>query len=186
MEMLLEKAKANISHIPVGLVSCGPRYGMLKFLPLASGNFLTSFQTIISTALPVIAAQFNASESGYSWIASSYLLANAACIPLWGKLSDIWGRKNIILLANVAFLVGSLICALAKNMAMIVAGRAVQGVGGGGIIILANISVTDMFSVRYANPAIHILNITNLNTEIDLCTTVCLVRLGLLQVHWDQ
>ncbi|KAJ5766886.1 uncharacterized protein N7511_004502 [Penicillium nucicola] len=104
--------------------------------------------TIISTALPVIASQFNASESGYSWIASSYLLANAACIPLWGKLSDIWGRKNIILLANVAFLVGSLICALAKNMAMIVAGRAVQGVGGGGIIILANISVTDMFSVR--------------------------------------
>lgn len=52
-------------------------------------------------------------------------------------------------MANVAFLVGSLICALAKNMAMILAGRAIQGVGGGGIIILANISVSDLFSMRY-------------------------------------
>ena len=112
---------------------------------------LTHFlrQTIISTALPTIAAGFDASESGYSWIASSYLLANAACIPLWGKISDIWGRKPIILLANVFFLVGSLICALANNMAMIIAGRAIQGVGGGGIIILANISVSDLFSMRY-------------------------------------
>jgi MFS family permease len=140
-------------------------------------------QTIISTALPVIASQFHASESGYSWIASSYLLANAACIPLWGKLSDIWGRKNIILLANVAFLVGSLICALAKNMAMIVAGRAVQGVGGGGIIILANISVTDLFSVRYENPIVCVLNATDFNPEIVPCTTVSLERLGPLQVH---
>lgn len=111
--------------------------------------FLTSIlQTIISTALPTIAAQFGASQSGFSWIASSYLLANAACIPLWGKISDIWGRKHIIVMANVAFLVGSLICALANNMAMILAGRAIQGVGGGGIIILANISVSDLFSMR--------------------------------------
>jgi Arabinose efflux permease len=104
--------------------------------------------TIISTALPTIASTFGASESGYSWIASSYLLANAACIPLWGKISDIWGRKYIILLANIIFLVGSLICALAHNMAMIICGRAIQGVGGGGIIILANISVSDLFSMR--------------------------------------
>ncbi|CAG8030457.1 unnamed protein product [Penicillium nalgiovense] len=104
--------------------------------------------TIISTALPTIAAQFGASESGFSWIASSYLLANAACIPLWGKISDIWGRKSIIVLANVVFLVGSLICALAHNMTTIIAGRAVQGVGGGGILILANISVSDLFSLR--------------------------------------
>lgn len=54
-------------------------------------------------------------------------------------------------MANVAFLVGSLICALAKNMAMILAGRAIQGVGGGGIIILANISVSDLFSMRYGD-----------------------------------
>jgi MFS family permease len=95
-----------------------------------------------------MAAHFGASQSGYSWMASSYLLANAACIPLWGKVSDIWGRKPILLLANFIFLVGSLISALAINLTMILVGRAIQGVGGGGIIILANICVTDMFSMR--------------------------------------
>ncbi|KAJ8164222.1 hypothetical protein LV162_003542 [Aspergillus fumigatus] len=104
--------------------------------------------TIVSTALPTMAAQFHASESGYSWMASSYLLANAACITLWGKISDIWGRKPILLMANAVFLVGSLICALAVNMTMMLVGRAIQGAGGGGIIVLANICVTDLFSVR--------------------------------------
>lgn len=129
------------------------RMGKKKIIAVMTALCLALFlaaldMTIISTALPTIAAQFGASESGFSWIASSYLLANAACIPLWGKISDIWGRKHIIVMANVAFLVGSLICALAKNMAMILAGRAIQGVGGGGIIILANISVSDLFSMR--------------------------------------
>ncbi|GAB1198961.1 hypothetical protein APSETT444_008291 [Aspergillus pseudonomiae] len=104
--------------------------------------------TIISTALPTMASHFNASESGYSWMASSYMLANAAAVPLWGKISDIWGRKRILLLANFTFLVGSLICALAINLPMILVGRAIQGVGGGGIIVLVNISVSDLFSVR--------------------------------------
>ncbi|WEW59953.1 hypothetical protein PRK78_005435 [Emydomyces testavorans] len=104
--------------------------------------------TIISTALPTVAGRFNANETSYTWMASSYLLANAACLPLWGKLSDIWGRKIIILLANILFLVGSLICALASNLAMFLAGRALQGVGGGGILILCQICVSDLFSTR--------------------------------------
>ncbi|EED12355.1 MFS drug transporter, putative [Talaromyces stipitatus ATCC 10500] len=105
-------------------------------------------QTIVSTALPVMAAHFHASQSGYSWMASSYMLANASCVPFWGKLSDIFGRKPIIILANVVFLVGSLICALSDNLAMNIAGRAIQGAGGGGIIVLANITVSDLVSVR--------------------------------------
>ncbi|KMU80223.1 hypothetical protein CISG_08329 [Coccidioides immitis RMSCC 3703] len=104
--------------------------------------------TIISTALPTIAAQFDANETSYTWMASSYLLANAACLPLWGKLSDIWGRKIIVLLANVVFLVGSLICALANSLAMFLVGRALQGIGGGGVIILGQICVSDLFSAR--------------------------------------
>lgn len=95
-----------------------------------------------------MARYFKASESAYSWMASSYMLANAACVPLWGKISDIWGRKLILLLANIVFLVGSLICALANNLPMILSGRAIQGAGGGGIIVLVNISVSDLFSVR--------------------------------------
>lgn len=135
-------------------------------------------QTIISTALPTIAAQFDASESGFSWIASAYLLANAACVPLWGKISDIWGRKSIIVLANVIFLAGSLICALAHNMATIIAGRAVQGVGGGGILILANISVSDLFSLRYGDFLVLGWNRANTYAEIVRCTMAFSVQPG--------
>lgn len=81
-------------------------------------------------------------------MASSYLLANAACLPLWGKLSDIWGRKLILLIANVLFLLGSLVCAVANSLAVFLFGRALQGVGGGGILILCQICVSDLFSPR--------------------------------------
>lgn len=96
-----------------------------------------------------MASHFHATQAGYSWMASSYLLANASCAPFWGKLSDIFGRKPLILLSNVMFLVGSLICALSYSLAMNIAGRAIQGVAGGGLIVLANITVSDLFSVRY-------------------------------------
>lgn len=104
--------------------------------------------TIVSTALPVMAAHFHATQSGYSWMASSYLLANSSCTPFWGKLSDIFGRKPVILVSNVIFLVGSLVCALSDSLGMNIAGRAVQGAASGGIIVLANIAVSDLFSVR--------------------------------------
>ena len=81
-------------------------------------------------------------------MASSYLLANAACATFWGKISDIWGRKPILLLVNFIFLVGSLICALSVNLAMMLVGRAIQGAGGGGIIVLSNIAMSDLFSMR--------------------------------------
>jgi MFS family permease len=82
-------------------------------------------------------------------MASSYLLATAASIPLWGKLSDIWGRKPILLLVNILFLAGSLICALSVDLAMLLAGRATQGVGGGGVLVLSQICVSDLFSERW-------------------------------------
>lgn len=96
-----------------------------------------------------MAAHFHTTQGGYSWMASSYLLANASSVPFWGKLSDIFGRKPVIILANIVFLVGSLICALSNSLAMNIAGRAIQGGGGGGIIVLANITVSDLVSVRY-------------------------------------
>ncbi|KAF7586969.1 hypothetical protein BBP40_007968 [Aspergillus hancockii] len=104
--------------------------------------------TIVSTALPEMATYFHASESGYSWMASSYLLANAASLPIWGRISDIWGRKPIILFATSVFIIGSLVCALAHTLSMVLAGRSIQGAGGGGIVVLANICVSDLFSVR--------------------------------------
>ncbi|KAI4090518.1 MAG: hypothetical protein LQ344_004658 [Seirophora lacunosa] len=111
---------------------------------------LTVLQTIITTAVPTIASRFNASQADYTWIGSAYLLAAAASTPTWGKFSDIWGRKPILLVANVVFLAGSLIAALSVGIKMLLAGRAIQGIGGGGLIILANICISDLFSMRYA------------------------------------
>jgi fucose permease len=104
--------------------------------------------TIITTALPTIASTLSATASQYTWVGSAYLLASAASVPLWGKLSDIWGRKPVILAANVVFLVGSLLCAISINIQMLIGGRVVQGIGGGGLIILVNIVISDLFSMR--------------------------------------
>ena len=104
--------------------------------------------TIITTALPTIAAVYKATAADYTWIGSAYLIANAASTPLWGKISDIWGRKPVLLLANFVFMVGSLVCALSNSIGMLIGGRVIQGIGGGGLIILVNICISDLFSMR--------------------------------------
>ncbi|KAF7544284.1 hypothetical protein G7046_g9816 [Stylonectria norvegica] len=103
--------------------------------------------TIITTAIPTISSEFKSSQ-GYIWIGSAYLLGNAAFVPTWGKISDIFGRKPVILTACVIFWIGSLICALSKSMGMLIAARAIQGIGGGGLIVLPNIAISDLFSMR--------------------------------------
>ena len=118
-------------------------------LSLCIAVFLAAIDTtIITTAVPTISAHYHASEADYTWIGSSYLLAAAASTPSWGKFSDIWGRKPTILVANVIFFVGSLIAALSVSIKMLLAGRVIQGIGGGGLIILANICISDLFSMR--------------------------------------
>ncbi|KLO98911.1 related to DHA14-like major facilitator efflux transporter (MFS transporter) [Fusarium fujikuroi] len=110
--------------------------------------FLAALElTIVSTALPTIAAHF-ASDSGYTWIGTSFVLAHTASTPPWGKISDIWGRKPILLVANVIFFAGSLICALVDDLAVFIAGRAIQGLGAAGMQTLVNICISDMFSQR--------------------------------------
>ena len=122
---------------------------VIIMLSLCMALFLAALDvTIITTALPTIAGVFKASSSGYTWIGSAYLLANAASVPLWGKLSDIWGRKPIILVANIVFMVGSLVAAVSQSVGMLIGGRAIQGIGGGGLIILVNICISDLFSMR--------------------------------------
>lgn len=103
--------------------------------------------TIVTTAIPTISAHFH-STSGYVWIGSAYMLGSAALVPTWGKLSDIFGRKPILMTAVVVFWVGSLLCAVSTSMGMLIGARAIQGIGGGGTIVLPNICVADLFSPR--------------------------------------
>ncbi|KAF4195920.1 hypothetical protein CNMCM8694_005662 [Aspergillus lentulus] len=106
--------------------------------------------TIATTAIPTIVSSFHSGRS-YVWIGSAYQLASAASTPIWGKLSDIWGRKAILLLAIFIFAIGSIICAAATMMGMMLTGRSIQGAAAGGIVILVNICISDLFTERLLN-----------------------------------
>ena len=121
----------------------------LILVALCISVFLAAIDAVITPAMPTIVRDLGASDSGYSWIGSSYLLALAASSPFWSKASDIFGRKPILLIANFIFLIGSLVAAVSHSVTVLITARAVQGIGGGGIITLVEISVGDMFSQRF-------------------------------------
>ncbi|KAE8308361.1 major facilitator superfamily domain-containing protein [Aspergillus transmontanensis] len=117
-------------------------------LALSLSLFISALdQTIVATATPTISAELH-SGTGYVWIGGAYLIANAASSNIWANLSDIWGRKPILLTAVALFFGASIICAKAINMPMLIAGRGVQGIAGGGLIQLITIIISDLFSVR--------------------------------------
>ncbi|MEU0602344.1 MDR family MFS transporter [Streptomyces sp. NPDC006393] len=104
-------------------------------------------QTIVSTALPTIVSDLGGLEH-LSWVVTAYLLASTAATPLWGKLGDQYGRKKLFQTAIVIFLIGSALCGMAQNMPELIAFRALQGLGGGGLIVLSMAIVGDVVSPR--------------------------------------
>lgn len=104
--------------------------------------------TIVATALPTITRELGANAAEYSWIGSSYLLASTASGPIWAKLSDVFGRKSALLTANLLFMAGSIVAALARTVGMLIAGRAIQGLGGGGLAVLVSIIIGDLFELK--------------------------------------
>ncbi|KAI0067168.1 MFS general substrate transporter [Artomyces pyxidatus] len=100
-------------------------------------------QTIVATALPTIVAQLGGGAN-YSWVGSAYLLSSAALMPLYGKLADIVGRKLVLYPVVVIFLMSSALCGAAQNMTWLIVSRAIQGIGGGGIIQLTQIVIADI------------------------------------------
>jgi len=115
---------------------------------LLLGMFIAALdQTIVSTALPTIAGDLHG-ESHIAWVVTAYLLASTVSTPLWGKLGDLYGRKQFFQAAIVIFLIGSVFSGISRNMLELIVARAVQGIGGGGLMIGAQAIVGDVVSPR--------------------------------------
>jgi MFS family permease len=126
----------------------GKRRTLIVFFGLMLGMLLAALdQTIVSTALPRIVEDLGGFQH-YSWVFSAYMLGATVTVPLYGKLSDIYGRRPLFLLGITLFSAGSVISGLAISMEMLIIGRAVQGLGAGGLIPLAVVAIGDIIPPR--------------------------------------
>lgn len=104
--------------------------------------------TILVTVLPTLAVQLNGTAQETFWAGTSYLLANAVLQPMIASLSDEFGRKELLLPSIVLFFTGSVICSIANTFTVLLPGRVIQGVGGGGIITLTQLIFADIVPLR--------------------------------------
>jgi EmrB/QacA subfamily drug resistance transporter len=110
--------------------------------------FLASMEsTVVSTGMPTIVSQLGGLES-YSWVFTAFMLASTTTVPLYGKLSDLFGRRPVFVAAMAIFLIGSALCGLATTMPQLIAFRTVQGIGAGGLLPLVFIIIGDLFSLE--------------------------------------
>lgn len=119
---------------------------------IVAGLMLTTFLaaldgSIVSTAMPTITGQLGGFNL-YSWVFSIYLLTSTVTVPIYGKLADLFGRKRVLLVGVILFLVGSALCGYAQDMLQLVIFRGVQGIGGGAILPIAATILGDLFPVE--------------------------------------
>jgi EmrB/QacA subfamily drug resistance transporter len=129
-----------------------PRFSHQQVLSVLSGILLCIFlaaidQTVVIPAVPAIAADLNG-FSHLAWIVSAYLLTSTAATPIYGKLSDIYGRRKLLLLGLAIFAVASGLCAMAGSLPQLVIARALQGIGGAGLMAMAQAAIADVVSPR--------------------------------------
>src|SRR5215203_7105564 len=115
---------------------------------LLSGMLLAALdQSIVGTALPRIVSDLGGLNQ-LAWVVTAYLLTSTASTPLWGKISDLYGRRPIFQAAIIVFLAGSLVAGAAYSMSVLIGGRAIQGLGAGGLIALALSIIGDVIPPR--------------------------------------
>src|SRR3954447_20264149 len=135
--------------MPDSTPSTTPTRALLPvFGALMLGMLLAALdQTIVSTALPTIVGDLGGINH-LSWVVTSYLLASTIVTPLYGKLGDLYGRKVILQTAIVLFLIGSALCGIAQNMPELIGFRALQGLGGGGLVVTTTAVIGDIVAPR--------------------------------------
>ena len=157
---LPDDVAGELSHIATEVIDVGDAPPIAPRAPLTQDEIrtilmsllLTMFlaaldQTIVATALPTIGRQFN-DVSNLSWVITAYLLASTAVAPVFGTLSDIYGRRAMITVSLALFTVGSILCAVAPNMTVLILARGLQGLGGGGIMPVVQTVISDVVSPR--------------------------------------
>jgi EmrB/QacA subfamily drug resistance transporter len=137
-EALPESSRPRLSQRQILTVMAALMTGML----LAALD-----QTIVGTAMPTIVGKLGGLEH-YSWVITAYLLTSTASTPLYGKISDLYGRRPVLQFAIVTFLVGSLLAGMSQEMWQLIATRAIQGIGAGGLMTLAFTIISDLVSPR--------------------------------------
>ena len=159
-ETLPARLADELSHIPTEVISVNDAPSLAPHTPLTPGEvrtilmslLLTMFlaaldQTIVATALPTIGRQFG-DVSNLSWVITAYLLASTAVAPVFGTLADIYGRRVMIIVSLSLFVAGSILCAVAPNMPILIVARGLQGLGGGGIMPVVQTVISDVVSPR--------------------------------------
>ena len=110
--------------------------------------FLASMEgTVVATAMPTIVGQLGGLDI-YSWVFSMYMLTSTTTVPIYGKLSDLYGRKLVYTISMVLFVAGSVLCAMARSMEQLIFFRALQGLGAGGVLPLAFTIIGELFSLE--------------------------------------
>ncbi|KAI0322301.1 major facilitator superfamily domain-containing protein [Amylostereum chailletii] len=168
LESLPASPVSTVCHapIPIGHPSSGlsQRLSTPRVFSAHIGAALTLFlattdSTIVSTSLPTIAKQFSASSAAYTWVGVSYMLTQTACQPLYGRISDLVGRKSVLFTSIVIFAIGSLLCGAAQaslhfyacrrpNITWLIVARGISGVGGGGIVSCVWVITSEIVEVR--------------------------------------
>jgi EmrB/QacA subfamily drug resistance transporter len=159
-QTLPEAIAGDLPHIPAEVIDIRDAPPIAGTAPLTQSEvrtilmslMLTMFlaaldQTIVATALPTIGRQFQ-DVSNLSWVITAYLLASTAVAPVFGTLSDIYGRRAMIILSMSLFVAGSVLCALAPNMPVLILARGLQGLGGGGIMPIVQTVISDVVTPR--------------------------------------
>ncbi|KAG9121240.1 hypothetical protein FRC07_002889 [Ceratobasidium sp. 392] len=143
------------SPAPEAPAKKGLRFWLI-FLALCVSTFLSALElTSVSTALPTIIESLDGHE--FAWVGSAYTLGSTAFMPMSGGLAEIFGRRSIMLASLLIFAVGAAVCGAAQSMNMLIAGRTIQGIGGGGILTLTDIIVADLVPLAERGPYLGIV-----------------------------
>lgn len=132
---------------PAQEVITGRRLGLVLGSLMLTMLLAALDQTIVSTALPRITSELDG-LSQLSWVVTAYLLTSTASTPIWGKISDLYGRKIMLQAAIVIFLVGSALAGAAQSMSWLIVTRGIQGLGGGGLMVLVMAVIADVIPPR--------------------------------------